>query len=589
MKIIHKIALSLSVLLLLSCSKDFHEGTEQVLTQPDPATYACADGCNAAELVHHPAIEATVDRIGNVDFWECPHCGKAYSDAWGRQPLKGYAYLLPTGFLKDVSSLAGLAKRAPATKGNAVASAELAMSIISLCAGIATLGVTIASLCSSIEDVEAAYENLAEEANLTEMEIELMAQYYEEIEYGIDDLMVKTTELNSSLQTMNSSMTELNATLAEVDKTLVQLLVAIRALVDDVRADLILDNRHLLHTSLRHPMDDCFTTLSEYLNTDMEGLASADTYKDTLDVFRTFSDHQTMVLDEWALAENDRVADVMTLISTFNAVSYNYRENIPAFLEHYANRHFSWEHHAITFRKAYLNEDRYLMSMGYYLSKMYFSLNPDIDKVYAQKRLELMTEQFEQAEILFSKDSLEMAAAYAGHRLCNVTGKKYDVKPHLVSFKDYCDKTFVESGSDFINNGDMYNSILYDMPEESSITREDVEMMERFYFGDADTMEDLYFGVGVGGMELLSDEAMPDPQLVVPYAADIPVQHSQTGDWNQEGAIHHSFKGMFHNPFLSDEFLTSAGSEYHRDDWADGTTKWYSWPDCFTPIYYPEQ
>jgi len=284
------------------------------------------------------------------------------------------------------------------------------------------------------------------------------------------------------------------------------------------------------------------------------------------------------------------VADVMTLISTFNSVSYNYRENIPVFLEQYASHHFAWEHHAFTFRQAYLNKDRYLMSMGYYLSKMFFSLNGDIDKVYAQKRLELMTEQFEQTKILYAQDSVEIAAAYDKRRLCYVNGKSYEIDVHLLPFREYCDLAFPTSETGWGYDRPEYLCMMYDMPQESSIGREDVELMERFYFGEAKTIDELYFGEGVGGPHMRRSDLSADPYIVVPYATDKLASYSIGGHYEGRDYYYdYHFCGYFHNPFAS-EFLTKTDYCFLRVNKSHSSvTNWLSYPVCFTPIYKTEQ
>jgi len=582
----------LPVLLLFSCGKDYPSAAELSQDQLPDVGVLCADGCDAAQLVHHPAVQETKEKSGNIEYWECPHCGKVYSDPDGKQAIAGYVFTLPTRFLKDVSPLARLSLGRPQTKGGVVASVELAASIISLCAGIASLCVSVSSITQSVEDVEAAYYALEEQSNRTEEEIALMQKYYAQIESGIDELMEKTTEMNASLQTMNASMTELNSTLAEVDKTLMELCQAIKDLVDDVRANLIIDNRHLQRSALYNPVETCIAALSQNLNESMGKLNQAESMKDTLDVFREISDRQLSVINKWALDENDRVADVMTLISTFNSVSYNYSENIPAFIEHYANHHFAWEHHADYFRKSYLLQDKYLMSLGYYLSQMYLSMNKDIDQVYAKHRLELLTEQFEQSEIIYDEDSVRMENKAGLYRHCNATGKSFDIKPHLVSFTDYCDAYCIVSGTN-ISYDNSAISILYDMPQESSVTREDIELMERFYYGSERTVSDLYFGKECGGMELVPEETLSDPQLVVPYLTDTPVKlndywYDTADSFNRKMWL--NFYGYFHNPFHSGDFVTRTDKKYQRvTNINTKAVTWNSYPACFTPIYYTEQ
>lgn len=45
--------------------------------------------CNPVNLVHHEAREALYRTNGNVEYWECPYCGRCYSDPDGKDELLG--------------------------------------------------------------------------------------------------------------------------------------------------------------------------------------------------------------------------------------------------------------------------------------------------------------------------------------------------------------------------------------------------------------------------------------------------------------------------------------------------------------------
>lgn len=69
--------------------------------------------CDPAELVHHPYVEPTDTEFGNVEYWECPNCGKIYADAEGKIPaeegvfLVAFDYLAGAEFLKEYEAAFG--------------------------------------------------------------------------------------------------------------------------------------------------------------------------------------------------------------------------------------------------------------------------------------------------------------------------------------------------------------------------------------------------------------------------------------------------------------------------------------------------
>ena len=46
-----------------------------------------AGSCIAGNLIHHAAVKPTDTEYGNIEYWECPDCGAAYSDAEGKNSV----------------------------------------------------------------------------------------------------------------------------------------------------------------------------------------------------------------------------------------------------------------------------------------------------------------------------------------------------------------------------------------------------------------------------------------------------------------------------------------------------------------------
>jgi len=54
--------------------------------------------CDPASLVRHPAVEPVENKFGNIEYYECPFCGRYYLDAQGTMEAKDGILLVPTNF-----------------------------------------------------------------------------------------------------------------------------------------------------------------------------------------------------------------------------------------------------------------------------------------------------------------------------------------------------------------------------------------------------------------------------------------------------------------------------------------------------------
>lgn len=61
--------------------------------------------CDPTKLVYHPYVEPTDTEFGNVEYWECPYCGKIYADAEGKIPAEEGLFLMADDYLAGAEFL----------------------------------------------------------------------------------------------------------------------------------------------------------------------------------------------------------------------------------------------------------------------------------------------------------------------------------------------------------------------------------------------------------------------------------------------------------------------------------------------------
>jgi len=57
--------------------------------------------CSASDLIYHEQAELSDYSLGNVEYWECPWCGRVYSDAEGKNELKQGVTIFPEALFTD--------------------------------------------------------------------------------------------------------------------------------------------------------------------------------------------------------------------------------------------------------------------------------------------------------------------------------------------------------------------------------------------------------------------------------------------------------------------------------------------------------
>lgn len=61
--------------------------------------------CDPANLVYHPYVEPTDREFGNVEYWECPDCGRVFVDAEGKIPAEEGLFLMADDYLAGAEFL----------------------------------------------------------------------------------------------------------------------------------------------------------------------------------------------------------------------------------------------------------------------------------------------------------------------------------------------------------------------------------------------------------------------------------------------------------------------------------------------------
>jgi len=127
------ILIILSVLLaFVACQKEDHlenlKDPDDIaeLDEPMDVYFSC---CDSLQREYHPGVEPTDFTFGNVEYWECPGCGKCYSEAKGDNEITEPIFLFPKQYYSCRDLLTEF-KESGGESNSAVATAFTVISII---------------------------------------------------------------------------------------------------------------------------------------------------------------------------------------------------------------------------------------------------------------------------------------------------------------------------------------------------------------------------------------------------------------------------------------------------------------------------
>lgn len=147
--------------------------------------------CPVESLVHVEYVPASPTEGGNMEYWECPFCGKHYADAQGQLPILGAVSSLPGNYLGDEHLLRDLddifdwnTEFEEYQTKDAIAVAGIVLSVLGI---LETLGLSIPGLVADDgpkwKEVNDKLDKIQESLDRIEIKIDALAQKVDAVAY----------------------------------------------------------------------------------------------------------------------------------------------------------------------------------------------------------------------------------------------------------------------------------------------------------------------------------------------------------------------------------------------------------------------
>jgi len=510
-KLLKTLYTALVAVLLCSCGKE-------TVTNNSPESSAHRDPlvCAHTGLVHHPAVEATFDARGNVEYWSCPQCGIRFSDAQGKDEYTGRIYVLPKKFIEP-SCLAGyhpFSERAETKDG---ITAGAIASIAELLVTISSLAVTCVSYCDDCEDVIDEINEVKNKEAKNADDMAVMDNCLSLISSNVRSYNNEMDRMQVMVDEMILNVNEADEILKKTRETLVNSLSEVSKLEDNIRIYNLFDTRYKDILSLDSSTSQAWTAINDLLHKGSDLLSSAVTAIDSADVLITKTHQLENIVSAWGTDKSypDKTA---ALLSRYLQMDADYGSTFVKLLDDYSAEHFVWDHQAIPFRKMVMDYDFTVLSQAYALTSIYYGIIPSEDNRYRRHRLESMEKDFNaMLELAEEKTSEDEHAYLYGDRVCNVTGKIFSIDAKKIDPRTF----FYEIGLDtfyfffsiYMNYWRLYGlSDQYEETVEKSMDDYDAEL---FCVGsDSSSLWDICFTDM--GFHTDADDSLPGA-LMVPF------------------------------------------------------------------------
>lgn len=351
-------------------------------TECDYVQYIKADdifgACPPESLVHFEARPATATERGNVEYWECPLCGRKYKDAQGKVLLEGSVTIMATSFSADEALLNDLddefdwrSEFQPETKSV-----------------FATVG-TIVSLIGMVQKATNIVSSL--------------------VSTGEDPHWVAVKD---KMDQMQSSLGRIEA---KID--------AIAQLVDaaSYRQTIIERNRQL--NFLDTKSTPAFQLIVKYINSN-----DADRGEKIASVLQDWSDNKF---------GGATIADLtQSLIQQY--VNTGLEVNIPGMMEKVANCAYLWEHEGYNFRYQSIAHDAILTSISYLMTATYVaSIKEYRNEDLRQADLERLRSDLAAYEAAVKAELEKMDERYEKYRRYNPSNITFNVEAKSYDFRQW--------------------------------------------------------------------------------------------------------------------------------------------------------
>lgn len=343
--------------------------------------------CMATYLVHVAPRLSSSNQGGNVEYWECPFCGRQYSDAQGTAPLSGSPYLLATNYLEDEKLLHSLDDVFDWHKefdfqskagGGGGAAAGVVLSVLGL---IETLGLSIPGL--------------------------------------VADDGPRWADINAKLDQIQTSLERIETKIDELAQK-----------IDAVPYKMVVLDRNKKFNFLSTKSIPVFQLIDQYIKSN-----DANKGERIVAVIKDWSGNQF---------EGTNVADLtQSLMQQYVKTGLN--TNVPGMFESVANDLYLWEHMGYNFRYQAVVRDVMLTGISYLLSGNYISSVKEYNNEELRKAdIERLKSDFKaysnavKAELDRFKDRNEKFRRYNHAKVTfNIEAKSYDFHKWFVDHKDY--------------------------------------------------------------------------------------------------------------------------------------------------------
>lgn len=289
-------------------------------------------GCKPKDLVYVPAVQATNTGYGNVAFWQCPFCGRAYADDNGKQPLEDYL-TLPLNYELGNEILGN---------DNDVQSNDFhdgpAMKRFNFATNICTWVGTCASLAISI------YQLISD-----------------------NTYTQRFIDINASINAIQGQIVELNQ---KLDKLLQK--------VDALPAEMAIRDRNFMLDWINVETTFAFNNIEKYLKSSMTTGEKEERIKEEVTYWGEKMFFGTQYGDL-----------VVALVMSYYSDGVN---TVPSDFAKLTNLHCLWEHQGYGLRSEFIQKDVSICGRALVLAYLYAGINdyPTIDhRNQALKRLEI--------------------------------------------------------------------------------------------------------------------------------------------------------------------------------------------------------